>query len=308
MPDNRPEPAVVAPGQPAAFSALLEQGLLVVGCGLIGTSIAAAVRRAWPWVKVIGVETDDGHRRQAEARHVFDAIHRSLDDAPNHRYGIAVLAVPVHAAAGLLPAVARMARVVMDVCSVKQPICEAAVRHGLRSVFAPTHPMAGRAAGGPAHADAALFEGCAWLVLAEFPACETVLPLIRATGAVCRVVPGAREHDEAMAAVSHGVHLASLSVMLAYEEALGTAKGNWAAWTGPGFRDVTRLSGSPPGFWPETLRSNREAVLTHLDRLIAILGKWRKTLATDDANGLLSMLQEAQAAHERWERSQRDLE
>lgn len=301
MPDSRAE----IRGDSAQTPPLLRGGVLVVGCGLMGTSLAAGLRRVWPDVHLVGVENHQAHRDALANMAVFDAVLEDLAELTGeakHRFGLAVLAVPVAAATRLLPQVARHAEIVMDICSVKAPLCQAASHAGLDAVFAPTHPMTGKAAGGPRAADPRLWRGCTWLTLTGYPAVQQVLPVIQALGAQPVPVVSAEEHDVAMAAVSHGIHLASLSAMLASDRLAGACADSWRAWIGPGFRDVTRLSASPPGFWPDTLRANRQAVVAYLDHLTAVLQRWRQVLQEDDADGLAAQLEAAQEANRRWTR------
>ncbi|MCL6598941.1 MAG: prephenate dehydrogenase/arogenate dehydrogenase family protein [Alicyclobacillus macrosporangiidus] len=279
--------------------------VLVVGCGLIGTSLALALHRARPGLVVHGVERSDVHRRQALATGAFAEVFPALPDLAETerggRYELAVLAVPVDAACALLPATARLADVVMDVCSVKRPLVEAAEAAGLKAVFAPTHPMAGTADSGPAHARADLFDGRTWIVLDGWPACDAVTPWLEGTGARRVRLPSANDHDAAMASVSHGVHLASLSAMLAYCRTAGGRAGDWAMLAGPGFRDVTRLSRSGPDFWGPTLTANRDYVTVYLRALAEELNAFARALEEADGDALHQRLTEARMARLAWE-------
>ncbi|GGJ07460.1 prephenate dehydrogenase [Alicyclobacillus cellulosilyticus] len=280
--------------------------VLVIGCGLIGTSFALALRKTFGGqLEVDGVEPHPDHREALRTAGVFRAVYDRLPPAgPSPRYDWAVLAVPVDKAAEMVPAASALAHWVMDVCSLKGPVCAAAREAGVAARFAPTHPMAGKAMGGPSAAEASLFAGQVWLVVEGWPAVSAVLPLLRATGAVIQPVASEREHDLAMAAVSHAIHLVSGAAMLAFHDAekAAGAGGRWAAWTGPGFRDVTRLAGSPAGFWVATLLANREAVAAQLERVSARLGEFAAALQTGDAGRLASLLESARAVSEAWRR------
>jgi prephenate dehydrogenase len=279
--------------------------VLVVGCGLMGTSLALALHRARPGLVVHGVERSEVHRAQALATGAFAEVFPALpepDEAERGgRYELGILAVPVDAACALLPATARLADVVMDICSVKRPVVEAAEDAGLKAVFAPTHPMAGTADSGPAHARADLFEGRTWIVLDGWPACEAVAPWLERTGARMVHLPSADDHDAAMASVSHGVHLASLSAMLAYRRTAGGRAGDWALLAGPGFRDVTRLSRSAPDFWVPTLTANRDHVTLYLRALAEELNAFARALDEADGDALHQRLTEARMARLAWE-------
>ncbi|WP_169794803.1 prephenate dehydrogenase [Alicyclobacillus kakegawensis] len=304
-------------GRPARWPV----SLLIVGCGLIGASLAMAWRQLHPDARIVGVDTNAQHQEQARelacsaagreghlarettgcaTRLVFDDV---LPSVPNESFDVGVLAVPVEAACRLLATVGERAECVMDVCSVKEPVVEAAQRLGITERFAPTHPMAGAASSGPTAARPDLFDGEAWLVMRGWPALARIEPMLAAMGANIVEVPSAVEHDRAMAAVSHGVHLASLAVMAAYGQAVVDNGANprlWSRLTGPGFRDVTRLAASPPTFWVSTLLSNRTAVLAHLERISEALREFTAALTDADPERLTGLLKSAQAQHEHW--------
>ncbi|MCL6445892.1 MAG: prephenate dehydrogenase/arogenate dehydrogenase family protein [Alicyclobacillus sp.] len=284
-------------GQPA-----WPQTVLVIGCGLLGTSIALALKNAHSNVEIDGIEASPANLKGALARGPFRRVESRLSDLPSCDgcYDLAILAVPVDTAVELLPEVHNLATIVMDVCSVKQDVCTRAEHVGMKETFAPTHPMAGRAAGGPEAADASLFEGNVWILVRGWPACARLVPMLQELGSTVAWVEDAAEHDKAMAVVSHGIHLTSLSAMLAYQDATACSHGTWAALTGPGFRDITRLSASPPDFWTSTLLANRTAVLEQLERIIHRLQAFESTLAADDAVQLKVLLSEARAAHQDW--------
>jgi len=275
--------------------------VLIVGCGLIGTSLALAWRKADAASKIDGLDIDEGHRLSAIA---MGAFAQTWSTWPNCHYDVVVLATPVDTACAHLVVAAEVGTVVMDVCSVKQPICNVAMEAGLGARYAPTHPMSGLASGGPLFARADLFVDRPFIVLQNFPSVTSVLPLIVATGARLEWLPSATVHDQAMASVSHVVHLASLAVMNAYQNASNAHSAHWHRLTGPGFRDVTRLSASPSDFWVSTLQANAAAVVPQIDRVIDSLCAFRSALAADDTVALRAQLDKARHSFEAWREEQ----
>ncbi|MCL6637037.1 MAG: prephenate dehydrogenase/arogenate dehydrogenase family protein [Alicyclobacillus sp.] len=276
--------------------------LLVVGCGLIGTSLALAMRRAWPEIRIAGVEAHPEHRQGALTRAAVEQVWSDLN-AVTETFDLCVLAVPVDAACAMLPQASRCARWVMDVCSIKAPLVSAATAAGLTERFAPTHPMAGLASAGPYAAQADLFQGRSWILLSNWPACAAVAPIVQAVGAQVRWLASAAEHDQAMAAVSHGVHLISCAAARVYGQLAGERVADWVGLAGPGFRDVTRLAAAPPGFWMSTLLHNRAAVLPYLQAAIQTLDELVQGLTREDAQALTQWLLEAQEVRTAWERN-----
>ncbi|MBQ1082769.1 MULTISPECIES: prephenate dehydrogenase [unclassified Nocardiopsis] len=225
----------------------------VVGTGLIGTSIALALRArdvdvtlSDPDPASLNLACDLGAGRPLE-----EAGHGAPVD-------LAVIAAPP----AVVPAVLRdaqqrkLAQVYTDVASVKTSVLEGAERLGCdMATFVPGHPMGGREKHGPGAARADLFLGRSWALCptpeADQASVEAVAGLARACGADPLVLD-ARAHDRAVALVSHAPHVASSAV------AARLLSGDDDALTlaGQGVRDVTRIAGGDPAMWEEILTHN----------------------------------------------------
>lgn len=277
------------------------QSILVIGCGLMGTSLALAIRQSDSSVILDGVEVNARNRELVLSKGVFRQVY---DHLPGNTYDLAVLAVPVDVACELLPQVLAKANLVMDVCSVKQTICETAEQLGARNKFAPTHPMAGLATAGPEYATPELFQERPWLLIEGWPASLELLPVISSLGARVEFLETPAHHDEAMAIVSHAIHLVSLSAMLAYGDARVLHEMSLARLTGPAFRDITRLSGSPSEFWLSTLLANTQPVVQQLDRIIHRLQAFQVALSSGNRTDLGELLDSARTLHEEWKGEQ----
>ncbi len=272
--------------------------VLMIGCGLIGTSMALAITDHYPDTVVDGVDTSRRHRDLAVETKTF---HQVFAELPNEQYDLAVLAIPVQAACALLVPASEHAALVMDVCSVKVPICDEALQAGLADTFVPTHPMAGTAGQGPMAGIRSLFEQQPWILLRDWDTSGLLTEWLAGLGAKIEWADSAAEHDAAMAAVSHGNHLMSVTAMLAADGGLRETGGQtWPGFTGPGFRDVTRLSASGHGFWVPTLMGNRESVLSYLERAQETLEALQRVLRQRDEQGLASILKQAKQAKDRW--------
>lgn len=223
---------------------------LVIGTGLIGTSIALALSARGVTVHLRDVDADA--IRTAVAR---GAGEESLDGA---KVDLAVIAVPPAYVASTVAAAQRegVAHAYLDVGSVKGgPREELAGLAADLTSYLGTHPMAGKEKSGPLAATADLFEGRPW-VLTPTPATQTeVLNLALELVALCRAVPvvmDADAHDRAVALVSHTPQLLSSLVAARLEAADDTA----VRLCGQGVRDVTRIAASDPGMWLEILAAN----------------------------------------------------
>ncbi|WDL97210.1 prephenate dehydrogenase [Alicyclobacillus sp. ALC3] len=287
--------------QPCSASAW-PASVLVVGCGLIGASLALALARIRPTASLIGVEPNPEYRTLLPSE-LFLHTYASVSAVPAATHvDLAILAAPLGAACELLEATAQMADIVMDVCSAKTVICDKATATGLQTQFVPTHPMAGMAAAGPLHASPEIFAGQPWLFLEGWPANERITELVTEVGAAVSVLSTAHEHDSAMAAVSHAIHLTSLAAMLAFDEAAGTS--NWRGITGPAFRDITRLAASPSGFWVDVLTANAEAVRSQVLNIADKLQDFSELLVRGDRKALKERLDAAREARTTWQEVQ----
>ncbi|MCE7080801.1 prephenate dehydrogenase [Streptomyces sp. ST2-7A] len=276
---------------------------LVIGTGLIGTSVALALSSRG--VRVHLRDVDPERPRTAAA------LGAGIDEPPDGPVDLAVVAVPP---AHIAPTVARLqreggARACLDVGSVKgRPRRELVELGGDLTGYLGSHPMSGRERSGPLAADEALFEGRPW-VLTPTPETDTeVLNLALELVSVCRAVPvvmDADAHDRAVALVSHTPQLLSSLVAARLEDAEDTA----VRLCGQGIRDVTRIAASDPRMWIEILSANPGPVADVLAALAVDLDDAVRALraleSADDAkratgaSGIEDVLRRGNAGRER---------
>ncbi len=251
----------------------------IIGTGLIGTSIALALREH-------GSEVWLADQDPAAARL---AAHLGAGD-PVPATGtadVAVIAVPPDAVADTLAAAQErgLARCYTDVASVKQlPVAQARDRGCDLASYVPGHPLAGREKHGPAAARADLFLGRSW-ALCPTPetsdeATNTVIALVRACGAV-PVRTDAAAHDRWVALISHAPHLVAAAMAARLEEAPAEA----LDLAGQGLRDVTRVAAGEVGLWTQILAANAAPVAEVLAAVAADLAEAARMLATEAEGG-----------------------
>lgn len=255
--------------------------VLVVGCGLIGTSVALALVEH-------GV---DVHLQDLLQDNVALAASRGAGSIePVDHPALVVVAVPPAAvvdAVGDALAVYPRA-VVTDVSSVKRALSEQIAALPGATRFVGGHPMAGTERSGPMAASARLFEGRPWAVVplpgSSAEALEQVTALATSVAAVPTTMD-AEAHDRAVALVSHVPHLASVMVAGLLTEAPDGA----LDLAGPGLRDVTRVAGSETGLWLDILAHNAGEVRRLLGLLRGSIDDAIGALDTDPAalGGLL---------------------
>jgi prephenate dehydrogenase len=249
--------------------------LLVVGSGLIGTSIALAARRAGYRVWL----DDADPERVALAVSVGAGEPYRPDLEP---VDLAVAAVPPAAVAtvvlGLLAP--GIAQTVTHVASVQhQPQVEVEARMPACSRFVGSHPIAGRERSGPHHATAELFEQRPWIVCptehASATAVHAVTALATACGAAVTTMTAA-EHDAVLARLSHVPQLLASALAASL---LGLDRQE-AALAGTGLRDSSRLADSDPQLWAEIVAANPAAVAEALRGVVDPLAQLSGLLAS----------------------------
>jgi prephenate dehydrogenase len=275
----------------------------VIGTGLIGGSVAGAIRGRGLAAEVVGHDPRDAD--EALRRGLLDASAASAAAAMRGA-DLVVLAAPVAANRELLQAIGRLpsdalapGAVITDVSSTKRSIVDAASRWlgPLHSRFVASHPIAGSERHGAAHASAALFDGCAALVCptgASAPdAIARIEALWRDLGArVARM--SAERHDRLFAAVSHWPH----AVAFALSAAVGGSElaEDARRYSGAGLRDTTRVGASSPELWADILLDNRDAALAAAASFRVELDAIERALGEADRTGLV----EALARGSRW--------
>lgn len=227
--------------------------IVIAGLGLIGGSLALALRRAWPETAFAGWDDE---------RVLGEGLDRGIVDAackPDalEAGDLFVLAAPPMGSLYLLDALEARALppdvVITDVVSTKREMVEAAAAK--RLPFVGGHPMAGSERAGIAHADADLFTDARWF-LAEAgggeEAAARVEAMVRAAGARPEWID-ALEHDRLMAAISHLPQVTATALMAVAGELAGASNLDLA---GAGLRDTTRLAASDATLWAQIAASN----------------------------------------------------
>jgi prephenate dehydrogenase len=253
----------------------IEGPVLVVGAGLLGTSIALALRRRGVDVALRDVSPEN--------LRIATVIGAANVDEVDVRPRLVVVAVPPdHLAEEIAAALSSTDAVVTDVGSVKgAPLdgARALVGAGGLGRYVGSHPMAGSERSGPFAASEALFDGRPWAVTPHDTADPESVELVTELARVCGATPVTftpEDHDRAVARTSHLPHL--LAALVAAR--LTDAPRSHLALSGQGIRDVTRIAAGDSALWQQIITANTSA-------LTALLHDVR-----DDVDTLLAALSE----------------
>jgi cyclohexadieny/prephenate dehydrogenase len=274
--------------------------IAIVGLGLIGSSVARAVRETMPAVQINGYDVSPEVRARARALALADTVAETAADAVRGAE-LVLFCVPVGAMkeaalalAGALPKDA----IVSDVGSAKVAVAQA-LREALPdATIIPAHPVAGTENSGPDAGFATLFRG-RWCILTphEGAAKEHVARLSRfweALGARVEIMD-ARHHDLVLAATSHLPHLIAYTIVGTASDLEDVTEGEVIKYSAGGFRDFTRIAASDPTMWRDIFLNNREAVLDVLQRFTEDLTMLQRAIRWGDGDALFDLFTRTRA-------------
>lgn len=267
----------------------------VVGIGLIGGSMALAMREKSLAQKVIGVEANISHRQKALRLGLVDEV-MELKDAVAVS-DLVILSVPVNV---LLPTVQVVLdgvsnQIVMDVGSTKSGVLEAIKAHPKRGRFVATHPMWGTEHSGPEAAVHGAFAGKATVICnreeCDDDALEIVESLYKSLG-MHLVYMNASDHDVHVAYVSHISHITSFALANTVLQKEKEEEAIFELASG-GFESTVRLAKSNPGTWVPIFMENRENLLDVLNEHISQLRKFKACLEKENYEYLTELIEDA---------------
>lgn len=278
--------------------------IAIIGLGLIGGSVALALRGARPDANIIAFDRDESQLDLALRAGAIDAGVTSL--AAIEGSEVVLLSVPVAQTAAIFGALVPFLganAVLTDVGSTKQNVIAAARAHLGSKVaqFVPGHPIAGREHAGFAAAASELFEGKN-VVLTPLrenapAAVEKIRAMWRACGANVVEMP-AETHDEIFAAVSHLPHMLAFALVDAFASRPNAKQ--LFSFAASGFRDFTRIASSSPEMWRDIALNNRDALVPEFDRYFEHAKRMRDAVAAGDGVAIEALMARARKARDNW--------
>jgi cyclohexadieny/prephenate dehydrogenase len=272
----------------------------LIGLGLIGSSIARAVREAMPIAELRGYDSNKNIRGRATKLGIIDVNAEEPAEAVADA-DLVILCVPVGAMAEAAQSVAAglaAGAVVSDVGSCKGPVLNALKEALPDAVIVPAHPIAGTENSGPEAGFAALFRN-RWCILTPEPdtdssAIDRLAAFWSAIGARVEVMDAAR-HDLVLAVTSHLPHLIAFTIVGTASHLEAVTEGEVIKYSAGGFRDFTRIAASDPTMWRDIFLSNRDAVLDVLGRFLGDLKQLEEAIRNDDADLLFDWFSRTRA-------------
>ncbi|MEQ1536003.1 MAG: prephenate dehydrogenase/arogenate dehydrogenase family protein [Burkholderiaceae bacterium] len=277
----------------------------IIGCGLMGSSFALAMKRAGLVKRIVGYSKSPSTTAKALQLGVIDVEAASALQAVSGS-DIVLIAVPVAAIEGTFKAIKHMITpdmLIMDVGSTKTDVVEAAQRilGSLVGSFVPAHPIAGKEVSGVENADVNLYKDRQVIftpigrtLTAQLSRAQSVWTALGSK--VQSMSPEA--HDAAFAAVSHLPHLLAFAMM----NSIAAQKNadDFLSLAGSGFRDFTRIAAGDPEMWHDIFMANRTQLLAQIDVFKQTLQGFEASIIANDSQKLETAIAAASKARAQW--------
>ncbi|MBV1918247.1 MAG: prephenate/arogenate dehydrogenase family protein [Sphingomonadaceae bacterium] len=265
--------------------------IAIIGLGLEGGSIGLATQAHLPEIHTTGYDLDPGTRAQARERGLVHEVCETAADAVKN-CDLVIFCVPPGAMGDAATAVADVLpqdTLVSDVGSSKQAIAKALGDALPGRTIIPAHPVAGTEHSGPGAGFATLFHN-RWCIITP-PEPTDLLKLTalvefwEALGANVEIMD-AKHHDLVLAVTSHLPHLIAYTIVGTASDLEDVTEGEVIKYSAGGFRDFTRIAASDPTMWRDVFLSNKEAVLTMLQRFTEDLTGLQRAIRVGDGEAL----------------------
>lgn len=265
--------------------------IAIIGLGLQGGSIGLAVREYLPESRTTGFDLSPDHRTRAAARGLVDKVCATASEAVRDA-DLVIFCVPP-GAMGIAAEQVREAlpptALVSDVGSSKQAIAKALSDALPDHVIIPAHPVAGTENSGPDAGFAHLFRN-RWCIVTppakvDMVRLSDLVGFWEAIGANVEIMTP-EHHDLVLAVTSHLPHLIAYTIVGTASDLEDVTQSEVIKYSAGGFRDFTRIAASDPTMWRDVFLSNKDAVLTMLQRFTEDLTALQRAIRVGDGDQL----------------------
>ena len=266
----------------------------IVGIGMIGASIASALRAHSMAHEIVAFDVDAASVVFALKRGLIDRHEETLERAVEGA-DVVVLCVPPSCIGtvlhGIKAVLSKHPSIVTDVASIKKEVLDHAdVILPNSAMFVPGHPIAGTEKSGATAYVEGLFEKCDVVLTPHAPKCPNSLVIYRmweALGAKVHFLD-AQTHDDIFAQVSHLPHLLAYTLMSCIH--LRSDASKCLNLGGGGLRELTRIASSNPKMWQDIFLANSDNILQTCDQFIQKLQEFRSMIERKQHRDLLEKI------------------
>lgn len=268
--------------------------IAIIGLGLIGSSIARAVKDKMPTARITGYDAEPAVRSRALelgfCNDVTDSAGAAVIDAD-----FVILCVPVGAMAAIADGIADDLpedAIISDAGSSKEGVLEALRKALPKAHIIPAHPVAGTENSGPDAGFATLFQDRWCILTPPEDAAEGDVEKVKAfwerLGANVEIMD-AKHHDLVLAITSHLPHLIAYTIVGTASDLEEVTRSEVIKYSAGGFRDFTRIAASDPTMWRDVFMSNKDAVLEMLQRFSEDLTALQRAIRWDKGDDLFDL-------------------
>lgn len=257
------------------------KNIALIGLGLIGGSLAKAIRKAIPGISISALDREE-ILTQALEDSVIDKKLVSINDTAE--FDVIFICLPVNDSLQVFQQVLPNLiadQILTDTCSIKGSFEEIWKQSNSKGIYIGGHPMTGKEKSGYANSDSLLFENSIYILTNSNNSSEPVkafTALIESIGAHVAFL-NADVHDLIVAEVSHLPQLIATSLVNTISQHKDFNSLSFAAG---GFRDMTRIASSPFNVWEPIIKQNKDKILSALDSFNAELAKIRSLISNDE--------------------------
>ncbi|MAS12144.1 MAG: prephenate dehydrogenase [Nitratireductor sp.] len=279
----------------------LFEKIALVGIGLIGSSLARAIRHGGLASTVAISSRSEKTLSRARELELGDDYEQDPAEAVRDA-DLVIVSVPVGASGAVAQAIApglKPGAIVTDVGSTKASVIAQMQPHLPDNVhFIPGHPIAGTEDSGPDAGFADLFEG-RWCILTPLPDTNPdALSLLTVFWERCGAMVDSMDpqhHDMVLAIVSHLPHIIAYNIVGTADDLEAVTKSEVIKYSASGFRDFTRLAASDPTMWRDVCLHNSDAILEMLARFSEDLSALQRAIRWGDGDKLFEMFTRTRA-------------
>ncbi|HBR03323.1 MAG TPA: prephenate dehydrogenase/arogenate dehydrogenase family protein [Ruminiclostridium sp.] len=263
-----------------------EKNIGIIGLGLIGGSVARALKRCGKGYTIYAYDRDEQTLHEALAEKIIDHMILSLKEDLS-KCGLIFLCIPVNimeaTLAELMPGLSPQC-ILTDAGSTKGEVAEFIEKIGLEDRFIGGHPLAGSEKSGFSASKANLFENAFYCLAPTLKtpqgAMDYLKDVIKDMGAI-PLEMSPEEHDRAVAVISHVPHIVA-ALLVNLTGSLDNPQNTMKTIAAGGFKDITRIASSSPELWTGICFSNRDEILGALSELEKALTRFKKALKCGD--------------------------
>lgn len=283
---------------------LQSKNIGIIGVGLIGGSIAMAIRKFNPNTHIFGIcHSENSNKKMLHRRIVHGILKMNRDSL--EKLDLLIIASPISEVISILESIEKRISkkiLVMDVGSTKNTLCTGIQKRAFQHIdFIGTHPMAGSEQSGLSHARSTLFVGKKWVLtplsLSKDRNIAMVKAFIKSVGAI-PVVMSSQKHDHLMSFASHLPGLVSTILM----NTIGNEKESdeILKLASSGFIDTTRLASQNTKMKLDILESNKDEIIHALSRMRDMTDHVLQLLRMDQMDIIHNLMIDTKTKRDKW--------